>query len=78
MDMEHELHALRIQLAEKSKHSLLLQKEVCLLPFSSVDFFDQFLSAILVAIVDQFLPKIFFWYNVEPQTLHFFFTFRSF
>lgn len=28
MDMEHELHALRIQLAEKSKHSLQLQKEV--------------------------------------------------
>ncbi|KAG4198227.1 Pyridoxine 5'-phosphate synthase [Gossypium arboreum] len=28
MDMEHELHALRIQLAEKSKHSLLLQKEL--------------------------------------------------
>ncbi|KAK3009789.1 hypothetical protein RJ639_015429 [Escallonia herrerae] len=28
MDMEHELQALRIQLAEKSKHSLLLQKEV--------------------------------------------------
>ncbi|KAK8680621.1 hypothetical protein V6N13_109562 [Hibiscus sabdariffa] len=27
MDMEHELRALRIQLAEKSKHSLLLQKE---------------------------------------------------
>ncbi|KAK8641265.1 hypothetical protein V6N13_010680 [Hibiscus sabdariffa] len=28
MDMEHELRALRIQLAEKSKHSLLLQKEL--------------------------------------------------
>lgn len=28
MDMEHELQALRIQLEEKSKHSLLLQKEV--------------------------------------------------
>ncbi|XVE59853.1 hypothetical protein DITRI_Ditri05aG0080300 [Diplodiscus trichospermus] len=28
MDMEHELCALRIQLAEKSKHSLLLQKEL--------------------------------------------------
>ncbi|XWS73685.1 hypothetical protein CRYUN_Cryun02cG0150000 [Craigia yunnanensis] len=28
MDMEHELHALRIQLAEKSKRSLLLQKEL--------------------------------------------------
>ncbi|XWS71281.1 hypothetical protein CRYUN_Cryun03dG0125100 [Craigia yunnanensis] len=27
MNMEHELRALRIQLAEKSKHSLLLQKE---------------------------------------------------
>ncbi|PPD66435.1 hypothetical protein GOBAR_DD36690 [Gossypium barbadense] len=27
MDMEHELRALRVQLAEKSKHSLLLQKE---------------------------------------------------
>ncbi|CAL5428237.1 unnamed protein product [Camellia sinensis] len=27
MDMEHELQALRLQLAEKSKHSLLLQKE---------------------------------------------------
>lgn len=30
MDMEHELRALRNQLAEKSKHSLLLQKEVLL------------------------------------------------
>ena len=29
MDMEHELLALRLQLAEKSKHSLQLQKEVC-------------------------------------------------
>lgn len=29
--MELELRALRAQLAEKSKHSLLLQKEVCLL-----------------------------------------------
>ncbi|XP_022752425.1 stomatal closure-related actin-binding protein 1-like isoform X2 [Durio zibethinus] len=28
MDMQHELRALRIQLAEKSKHSLLLQKEL--------------------------------------------------
>ncbi|KAK8550707.1 hypothetical protein V6N13_119215 [Hibiscus sabdariffa] len=28
MDMEHELRALRIQLAEKSKHSLVLQKEL--------------------------------------------------
>ncbi|KAK2981114.1 hypothetical protein RJ640_016283 [Escallonia rubra] len=28
MDMEHELQALRIQLSEKSKHSLLLQKEL--------------------------------------------------
>ncbi|MBA0564899.1 hypothetical protein Golob_009806, partial [Gossypium lobatum] len=28
MDMEHELRALRIQLAEKSNHSLLLQKEL--------------------------------------------------
>ncbi|OMP08268.1 putative transcription factor [Corchorus olitorius] len=28
MDMEHELRALRIQLAEKSKHSILLQKEL--------------------------------------------------
>ncbi|RVW35290.1 Stomatal closure-related actin-binding protein 1 [Vitis vinifera] len=28
MDMEHELLALRLQLAEKSKHSLQLQKEV--------------------------------------------------
>ncbi|KAL0419483.1 UNVERIFIED_CONTAM: Stomatal closure-related actin-binding protein 1 [Sesamum radiatum] len=28
MDMEHELQALRIQLAEKSKHSLQLQKEI--------------------------------------------------
>ncbi|KAA3489776.1 stomatal closure-related actin-binding protein 1-like [Gossypium australe] len=28
MDMEHELRALRIQLVEKSKHSLLLQKEL--------------------------------------------------
>lgn len=28
MDMEHELQALRAQLAEKSKHSLQLQKEV--------------------------------------------------
>ncbi|KAK6925500.1 Stomatal closure-related actin-binding protein, coiled-coil domain [Dillenia turbinata] len=28
MDMEHELQALRIQLAEKSKHSLQLQKEL--------------------------------------------------
>ncbi|KAF5471076.1 hypothetical protein F2P56_011549 [Juglans regia] len=28
MDMEHELRALRAQLAEKSKHSLLLQKEL--------------------------------------------------
>ncbi|THG10951.1 hypothetical protein TEA_000001 [Camellia sinensis var. sinensis] len=28
MDMEHELQALRLQLAEKSKHSLLLQKEL--------------------------------------------------
>ncbi|KAK8702262.1 hypothetical protein V6N13_020624 [Hibiscus sabdariffa] len=35
MDMEHELCALRIQLAEKSKHSLLLQKEVCLVIFLS-------------------------------------------
>lgn len=26
--MEHELQALRVQLAEKSKHSLQLQKEV--------------------------------------------------
>jgi hypothetical protein len=31
MDMEHEIRALRIQLAEKSKRSLLLQKEVLLL-----------------------------------------------
>ncbi|KAL0371032.1 UNVERIFIED_CONTAM: Stomatal closure-related actin-binding protein 1 [Sesamum angustifolium] len=30
MDMEHELQALRIQLAEKSKHSLQLQKELAL------------------------------------------------
>ncbi|PIN09430.1 hypothetical protein CDL12_17991 [Handroanthus impetiginosus] len=30
MDMEHELHALRIQLAEKSKYSLQLQKELAL------------------------------------------------
>ena len=52
MDMEHELRALRIQLAEKSKHSLLLQKEVYFLPFSSVDFLDHFLSSILVAIVE--------------------------
>ncbi|KAL7174435.1 hypothetical protein ACSBR2_033652 [Camellia fascicularis] len=28
MDMEHELQALRLKLAEKSKHSLLLQKEL--------------------------------------------------
>ncbi|KAL0459103.1 UNVERIFIED_CONTAM: Stomatal closure-related actin-binding protein 1 [Sesamum latifolium] len=34
MDMEHELQALRIQLAEKSKHSLQLQKEVLLLFYS--------------------------------------------
>ena len=31
MDMEHELQALRKQLAEKSKHYLRLQKEVCLI-----------------------------------------------
>ncbi|KAL8527366.1 hypothetical protein ACS0TY_005286 [Phlomoides rotata] len=30
MDMEHELRALRIQLAEKSKHSLRLQKELAM------------------------------------------------
>ncbi|XP_057484208.1 stomatal closure-related actin-binding protein 1-like [Actinidia eriantha] len=30
MDMDHELRALRIQLAEKSKHSLLLQKELAM------------------------------------------------
>ncbi|XP_057480605.1 stomatal closure-related actin-binding protein 1 [Actinidia eriantha] len=30
MDMEHELRALRIQLAEKSKNSLLLQKELAM------------------------------------------------
>jgi len=30
MDMEHELRALRNQLAEKSKHSLLLQKELAM------------------------------------------------
>ncbi|XP_047325729.1 stomatal closure-related actin-binding protein 1 [Impatiens glandulifera] len=30
MDMEHELHALRIQLAEKSKQSIQLQKELAL------------------------------------------------
>ncbi|XP_042000259.1 stomatal closure-related actin-binding protein 1-like isoform X1 [Salvia splendens] len=30
MDMEHELRALRIQLAEKSKHSLQLQKELAI------------------------------------------------
>ncbi|KAL9143236.1 hypothetical protein ABFS82_14G223200 [Erythranthe guttata] len=30
MDMEHELYALRIQLAEKSKHSLKLQKELAI------------------------------------------------
>lgn len=52
MDMEHELRALRIQLAEKSKHSILLQKEVWLSPFSSVDFINKFLSAILVAIAE--------------------------
>lgn len=28
MDMEHELKALRVQLVEKSKHSLQLRKEV--------------------------------------------------
>nr|GME04110.1 stomatal closure-related actin-binding protein 1 [Ipomoea batatas] len=30
MDMEHELQALRVQLAEKSKHSILLQKELAM------------------------------------------------
>lgn len=30
MDMEHEIRALRIQLADKSKRSLQLQKEVLL------------------------------------------------
>ncbi|KAI5673824.1 hypothetical protein M9H77_14188 [Catharanthus roseus] len=30
MDMEHELQALRVQLAEKSKHSLQLQKELAI------------------------------------------------
>jgi len=30
MDMEHELQALRTQLADKSRHYLRLQKEVCL------------------------------------------------
>ncbi|XP_022933875.1 stomatal closure-related actin-binding protein 1-like [Cucurbita moschata] len=30
MDMEHELHALRLQLAEKSKYSILLQKELAI------------------------------------------------
>ncbi|KAK8565525.1 hypothetical protein V6N12_059084 [Hibiscus sabdariffa] len=52
MDMEHELCALRIQLAEKSKHSLLLQKEVCLVIFLSVGSDNQFLSAIIVAIAE--------------------------
>lgn len=33
MDMEHELQALRLQLAEKSKYSILLQKEVSLLSY---------------------------------------------
>ncbi|KAH1114808.1 hypothetical protein J1N35_008186 [Gossypium stocksii] len=28
MDMKHELRAVRVQLAQKSKHSLLLQKEL--------------------------------------------------
>ncbi|KAK4407484.1 Stomatal closure-related actin-binding protein 1 [Sesamum angolense] len=50
MDMEHELQALRIQLAEKSKHSLQLQKEVLLLfciyliPFIYV-YFSMFYSS---------------------------------
>ena len=51
MDMEHELRALRIQLAEKSKHSVQLQK-VYRLPFSSVDFVSQFFLAVLVSIVE--------------------------
>ena len=86
MDMESELRALRVQLAEKSKHSLLLQKEVCLLPISSVNqlisFFQPFqqlneCSQVFSLFLD--LPKIFsFWYNVGPKILPFFFTFRSF
>lgn len=35
MDMELELRALRSQLMEKSKHSLRLQKEVCLLFYTT-------------------------------------------
>jgi hypothetical protein len=34
--MELELRALRKQFAEKSKHSLTLQKEVCLLFYTNV------------------------------------------
>lgn len=34
--MEHELQALRKQLAEKSKHYLRLQKEVCLVFCKSI------------------------------------------
>lgn len=36
MDMEHELQALRKQLAEKSKHYLRLQKEVRLFIWESI------------------------------------------
>lgn len=38
--MELELRALRTQLAEKSKHSLRLQKEVCLLFYTMFAGFD--------------------------------------
>lgn len=36
MDMEHELNALRLQLAEKSMYSLQLRKEVFLNPITPV------------------------------------------
>ncbi|KAK6164069.1 hypothetical protein DH2020_000933 [Rehmannia glutinosa] len=47
MDMEHELQALRIQLAEKSKHSLQLQKEVYLL-FCIFFIYVLFLNTVVV------------------------------
>ena len=84
MDMEHELRALRIQLAQKSKHSLLLQKEVCLLLFvlqsQLISFFQPFQqlnesSQSFRLFLD--LPKVFLCGTMLGQNLHFFFTFHS-
>ncbi|KAL3513192.1 hypothetical protein ACH5RR_025909 [Cinchona calisaya] len=40
MDMEQELHALRLQLAEKSKHSLQLQKELAISKRSEMNMYE--------------------------------------